>query len=301
MKFWQGFILLWVLFFLFIFSSSFFGKSLITGYAPLTGVLKEDPSFQVVSPEMNVSFWIGEGPFYRLWDVDYFISFEKEKDFDVFVDLKYFIFDVDNNLICSDEEKILVRESEVFEKDLDTRKVHELDLLPGNYVFVLEVIFGEEEITFSEKFVIKKLSGFLYSLRQLFDIRMELYSSSFYNLDDFGARVVFENFGNETTPVNLTFFIYDNQGEEVYRKYRSEVVETEKVVFENFENLEINPGKYTLVLRTLYNVDVEDYFEQEFEYLKKENYWFLLIIFVIVVLGLLFLFRNRFGEEKKGK
>ena len=70
----------------------------------------------------------------------------------------------------------------------------------------------------------------------------------------------------------VTFIIYDEQDNQIYRKEKAIVVETENVLFENFEDLEIEPGKYLFVLRTIYDVDVEDYFEQYFEYLEKQNY-----------------------------
>jgi hypothetical protein len=303
MKFWQGFVFLWILFFIFLAFVSIYGSgNSITGYIPFTGVLKEEPGMQVLIPELNVSFELGEGDFNRIWDINYFISFEKENNFDAFVNLNYLLFDSENNLVYSDEERILVGESMILEGNLDTRKAHEIELEPGNYIFVLRVMIGEKEMSFSEKFEIKKLSDFLYSLKQLFDIKMELYTSSFYNLDEFGAKVIFESFGSEPTPVNLTFIIYDELDNQVYRKQSSVTVETEYVLFENFEDLDIKPGKYLLVLRTIYNVDVEDYFEQNFEYMKKQNYWYLIIIAVVVVLGLFFGFKNKvFGVEGKKK
>ncbi len=300
MKFWQGFFLLWLLFFSFIFFGSIFGENnSITGYIPFTGVLKEDSSVQVIVPDLNVSFELGEGPFYRLWDVNYFINFQKQSQFDAFVELNYLIFDKENNLLYSDGERVLVEGDMEIERNLDTRKAQELALPSGEYVFVLRVIYGENENSFSENFEIKELSNLLYSLRQLFDIRIELYSSSFYDLDEFGVIVTFESFGSEPTPVNLTYMIYDSKGNQIYRKDVQEVVETEKVLFEEFEGLDIEPGKYTLVLRTLYNVNVEDYFEQDFEYLEKQSYWFLVIIALVVFAGLFFLFRKKiFGGSK---
>ncbi len=100
----------------------------------------------------------------------------------------------------------------------------------------------------------------------------------------------------------VTFIIYDEQDNQIYRKEKAIVVETENVLFENFEDLEIEPGKYLFVLRTIYDVDVEDYFEQYFEYLEKQNYWFLIIIVVVVILGLFFGLKDRvFGAKDKGE
>ncbi len=43
------------------------------------------------------------------------------------------------------------------------------------------------------------------------------------------------------------------------------VVTTEEVLRKKFKALFLSEGKYTLVLQTLYHVDVEDEFKQEFE------------------------------------
>ena len=56
MKFWQGFVLLWILFFLFLFVGSFSeSRFTMTGYIPFTGVFKEDPSIQLCSPDPNLA------------------------------------------------------------------------------------------------------------------------------------------------------------------------------------------------------------------------------------------------------
>jgi LPXTG-motif cell wall-anchored protein len=47
-------------------------------------------------------------------------------------------------------------------------------------------------------------------------------------------------------------------------------VETEAVVFEDFpEFSKASPGTYKVVLRTNYNVDVEDYFQQQITVLDR--------------------------------
>jgi len=100
---------------------------------------------------------------------------------------------------------------------------------------------------------------------QLFDIKMELDESVVASIDNLVARVTFESFGRVPTPVILTFTILNKDGIEVVREEDSITVETEIFVTKTFEGLELEPGRYTLVLRTLYSIDVEDEFRQEFE------------------------------------
>jgi len=100
---------------------------------------------------------------------------------------------------------------------------------------------------------------------QLFDISIELEDPVVEDINKLVLRIVFESFGIEPTPVNLTFTILDNLGNEIYREEDYIVVETEKVVTKTFESLVLPEGRYILVLTTLYNVDVVDEFRQKFE------------------------------------
>ena len=77
--------------------------------------------------------------------------------------------------------------------------------------------------------------------------------------------VAFENFGTETTPVEMTFVIQDEDKNQVYLEKHSIDVETVSLFIKKFEGIDLDFGKYTLYLRTLYNEDVEDIFLKEFE------------------------------------
>lgn len=100
---------------------------------------------------------------------------------------------------------------------------------------------------------------------QLFDISFEIDDSSIKDIEELTARVILVSFGKVPTPVDLTFTILDESGQVVYTKKDYIVVESEIVFTKKFENIELAPGKYTLVLNTFYNVDVEDEFKQDFE------------------------------------
>ena len=134
---------------------------------------------------------------------------------------------------------------------------------------------------------------------QLFDIRLELESSSILNFSKLVVIVSFENFGTEPTSVKLLFTILNETGGEVYSEDDSLVVETEEVLRKSFEGVDLEKGKYTLILTTLYNVNVVDEFRQEFE-IGKVNIW--ILYFVGVVLGIIlviFYFMRKFRREIK--
>jgi len=120
---------------------------------------------------------------------------------------------------------------------------------------------------------------------QLFDIKLGLQSDTINNVYELSAWVTFESFGTEPTPVNLTYVILDELGNEVYTKEDHIVVETEKFITEGFAGLDLDYGRYTLVLRTLYNVDVEDEFIQEFT-IEKEG-WLSLLSLTSIMIGIL--------------
>lgn len=122
---------------------------------------------------------------------------------------------------------------------------------------------------------------------QLFDISFSLDDPLINDINKLAAVINFESFGTEPTPVNLTFFILDETGKEVYIEEDSIVVETERVLRKTFDDLELPEGKYKLVLHTLYNDYVFDEFEREFMIEKKislsKNKYYLIGIFAIIL------------------
>ncbi|MCH8945760.1 MAG: beta-propeller fold lactonase family protein, partial [Nanoarchaeota archaeon] len=107
---------------------------------------------------------------------------------------------------------------------------------------------------------------------QLFDITFSLDDSTISSSDELSAVVTFEGFGTIAAPVDLTFIILDEFGDELYREERTITVTVEEVLGWNYETLQNLPeGKYTAVLETLYNIDVFDEFRQEFEIVGKRG------------------------------
>jgi len=140
---------------------------------------------------------------------------------------------------------------------------------------------------------------------QLFDIKLELESDTMYSSYKLQAWVNFESFGTEPTPVNLTYVILDEFGNEIYIKKDYITVETERFITEGFTGLDLEPGEYTLMLKTLYNVNVEDKFEQDFVIEEEIKIWPIVLSTVVISLivflfvGLFLRWRKKAKEVKK--
>jgi hypothetical protein len=140
---------------------------------------------------------------------------------------------------------------------------------------------------------------------QLFDINLEIDSAVISSAKELNAKVVFISFGQVPTPVDLTFTIEDELGNKVYVDKGDKVdivVETDSVKQKRFEDLELAPGKYTLILKTLYNVDVEDEFRQDFEIITPEiapKLWKTLWFWIIVLATIIFSVFEKKQQQKK--
>jgi len=140
---------------------------------------------------------------------------------------------------------------------------------------------------------------------QLFDITFELNDKLLTEDENLVAIVGFENFGGEPTPVNLFFTVLDEEGEEIYEEEDSTIVETEKILTKNFKYLKFENGKYTLVLTTLYNVNVEDEFREKF-IVKRQLYspwlWISVVVNLLLISVVTFLVRGtKRGREKQSR
>jgi len=236
---------------------------------------------------------IKDNNIYKLRDLDFLIEFTLEYDILTPIYISYFILNPDKKIIYSDSDYLEVNEKFLFEKNLDNRQAQEIEVPEGEYTLGVNIKYLDKEKSFTENFKIKKISNFLYSLKQLFDIKLTLENQVLMKPEELSAKVVFENFGSEATPVNLTFFVYDNNDKEVYRSEKSTVVRTEQVIFEDFSGIDIPPGKYKVILRTLYNVGVEDYFKADFELMDKIELFPLIVLLLLLLIGGYFIVRNK--------
>lgn len=108
---------------------------------------------------------------------------------------------------------------------------------------------------------------------QLFDIRLEIQKSNVQSAKELIAATTFDSFGSTPTPVNLTYVIVNDMGKEVFRATDTVTVETQNVIAKKFEQLDLPNGKYTLLLRTLYNSTVQDEFQADFEVHFEVTAW----------------------------
>ncbi len=151
--------------------------------------------------------------------------------------------------------------------------------------------------------------------KQLFDISFNLVESSIQDISELAAVIGFENFGTESVRVNFLLTILDEDGKDVYNEDDSIDVTTEKILRKSFEDVDIDlkDGRYTLILTTLYNVDVVEEFREEFEIKEKgagitgraiefvqgEGKWYLVGIIIIILL--LYLIFSRYIKHKRKK
>ncbi len=107
---------------------------------------------------------------------------------------------------------------------------------------------------------------------ELFDIRMDLESSVLESSSELEAVVTYESFGLSSTRVDLDYSIYDENGEKVYNRLDEVVVSVEEIRRIHFNDLNLEPGEYTFVFKTVYNVDVFDDFRQKFT-VREKGFW----------------------------
>ncbi len=134
--------------------------------------------------------------------------------------------------------------------------------------------------------------------KQLFDITFNLIDNSIKDILELTAIISFENFGAEPTLIKLLFTILDQDGKEVHSEEDQITVETEKILRKSFGNADLPNGEYTLILTTLYNINVVDEFRQDFKIGRerrgitgsvigvfgKGEVWYSILIFGIVLL-----------------
>lgn len=119
---------------------------------------------------------------------------------------------------------------------------------------------------------------------------------------ELSALIKLESFGTEPTPINLTFIILDEAENEIHREEERITVETERVLRKSFKELNLDEGRYTIILQTLYGDNVMDEFREEFEVKKKINLFFVGIFLLGLILIIYLIFRFvKSTDKKRGK
>jgi len=100
--------------------------------------------------------------------------------------------------------------------------------------------------------------------KELLDMNFELEEAIIYDSEDLIALIKFENFGTESTAVNLTYIILNDKKIHVHEESAELIVYTEKSIIKRFDNLDLDYGKYNFILQVNY-ANVTETFEQDFE------------------------------------
>ncbi len=103
---------------------------------------------------------------------------------------------------------------------------------------------------------------------KLFDIELELEKPVISDPGELTAWVSFESFSTEAIPVDLTYIILNELGNEVYSEIEGIVVYREEFLIKGFSDLNLEPGKYNLLLIIKY-ADVTEEFKHYFEIEEK--------------------------------
>ena len=263
--------------------------------AAITGVVKEEEK-----PEQlfDITFDIDEAIILSTNDLNARVIFESFGTIPTNVEMTFIITDENQNQVYLEKESIVVETEKVF-----TKKFENTDLDFGKYTLYLKTLYSEDvEDVFLKEFEIRSKIG--KSKFQLFDIKFELDRKTVDEARDLTARVMFESFGSEPTPVRMLFTFLDENGEEVYSEEDNAIVETEKILTKEFSYLNLEKGDYTLVLTTLYNVNVEDEFREKFTIRGERSYqwlnWISFALNFLFVFIVIFLLR-RTNFIKRGK
>ena len=142
--------------------------------------------------------------------------------------------------------------------------------------------------------------------KELFDIRMDLEDTSIKSSDELEVVVTYESFGSVPTLVNLTFEVFDSEGNLIYFRNDFIIVNVEEIRRYTFEDLDLVDGEYEFVLTTLYNIDFADKFRSKFIVGEKYkaldllmNYWWIFILFVLIGVVLFFTKRIKIPNKRK--
>ena len=141
---------------------------------------------------------------------------------------------------------------------------------------------------------------------ELFDVTVRLADEQIYTSRDLEAFIIFENFGEGTSEINIVYSIIDEKNKEVYRGIDSKVVQTEDRVVKDFDFLNLPLGKYILRTEIFYGNNQTGDAEQDFE-IVKIPFWPLLsgpLIFILIIIGLFVLVvfgRKTYNSKKNVK
>lgn len=232
----------------------------------------------------------------------YFIKGVGDFNVDVVID---FWIEKNGVVVTSGSDVVFMGENE--EKTETGRLFMPSDVEPGVYKFIAKVSY-RNVMAEAHRTVELKVRDNEVTIDSLFDIRFSSDKVTIKNSDELAARIVFENFGFNDTEVNLTFVILDEDGNEVYRGNVNVLVETEEFLRKSFEGLDLSAGRYTLILKALYEGGGVDEFRQDFEIVGEDmdlshlrEYWVWYLVGIVVLIFLVGIVMFLLKRRKRGR
>lgn len=257
------------------------------------------PQFDIKILEVESPINLGES-----FNFMYFVKGVGEINNDVTID---FWIEKNGEIITSGSDVIFMGSNE--EKIESTNLFLPSGVDSGIYQFIIKVSYRNIKAEAHRTIELTIKDG-KAAIDFLFDIRFLLEDTILTSSDELSAILIFENFGVGATQIGLTFIILDEEENEIYREEENITIETEEVLRKSFKRLNLDAGKYTLILQTLYGANVIDEFRQNFEIEKeyalvthlKNNWVYYLIgvvIFSLLVCILILIIKLR--KKKKSK
>lgn len=128
----------------------------------------------------------------------------------------------------------------------------------------------------------------------ILEIFLYINRSRIKRIEDLIATVNFKSIEDKTIPVTLTFSILDSSGETVYISVDKIDIGDGKSFTKNFNDVpELEDGKYSLVLNTLYDKTKTEELNKEFEIYSKGFNWWLVILPIPILIIIYLFFRKR--------
>ena len=200
-------------------------------------------------------------------------------------------------IIAPGERQLILTSKQTASIDLNQNK--ELDV-----ILTLTAIEDKKAKFYIKEFVEEKLvvTGDYF---ELFDVTLSLTNYVIYNTANLNAFVVFENFGEGPSEIEIVYSIINETGEEVYTGVDSKIVQTEDSVVKNFGFLNLPAGKYKISANIFYGDNQTGDSEKSFE-IKERSLSSLLtipLIFIFSLLGILIMlsFARKYSKNENGK
>ena len=138
----------------------------------------------------------------------------------------------------------------------------------GTYRFNIKVNLGSISAE-SHRTIELLVDGDTATINQLFSIGFSLEEILLRSSDELLSIVTMENFDESPATIELDFKILDESGEVLDEESETWIVRLRGVSRKSFPGLDLQDGRYTFVVETLYNSRFADEFRQDFE--VREN------------------------------